>query len=87
MNALVKTPNPTTYVQADGNKATASSYCGATNGTAIPTSQGSGLTPTYNATGTKSDYIVAQLRVGAGATPGPMVTDTFTISYQYNTTG
>jgi hypothetical protein len=88
--ANVKTPNPTTYVQSDGNKATQSSF--ATG--AIPTTQGGGLTPAYNASGTKSDYIIAQLRVAAGATPGPMIDSTatppdnvFTISYQYNTTG
>ena len=81
--ANVKTPNPTTYVQSAGNSASQSSF--ATG--AIPTSQGAGLTPAYNATGTKSDYIVSQLRVAAGATPGPMVSDTFTVSYQYNTTG
>ena len=78
--ANVKSATPTVYVQS---VATASSY--ATG--AIPTSQGAGLTPAYNATGTKSDYIVSQLRVATGATPGPMVSDTFTVSYQFNTTG
>jgi hypothetical protein len=85
INAAVKTPNPTTYVQA---VTTASSY--ATG--AIPTTQGAGLTPTYNASGTKSDFVVSQLAVASTASAGPMVgtpasPGTWTMAYQYNTTG
>lgn len=85
VNAAVKSSTPTVYVQS---VATSSSY--ATG--AIPVTQGAGLTPAYNASGTKSDFIVSQLAVASTASAGPMVgtvgsPGTWTMSYQYATTG
>lgn len=90
LKALVKTPNPTTYVTAIN---TASTFAGASGneGTStndIPAAQGSGLQPTYNSgsTGTPattqcSDYIVMQWVVTSTATQGNSGTLTYRMGW------
>lgn len=88
INCNVKSVNPTLYVQAEGNSSVKSSFAT----TAIPSEEGSALVPSYNSTGSKSDYLVGQVEVASTAEPGPIVgtpaaPSSWVLSYKYNTTG